>query len=179
MNSLSSWKVQLQKLVILKPFIFKLLNLNETLFISKELDDKKLESVTTYLPPTLKGLFSVYVLSYYTAKNYSFRQALKIFSTQLIWIIIQTLTDKATWGCLSSWLHQSMAIFLTASRGATDNFRQVRPHYHCGLAARSLRILFRQIKVRPSSCRFYLRRRPWPLLPTASNRIEYNTLNST
>ena len=112
-------------------------------------------------------------------KNYSFRQALKIFSTQLIWIIIQTLTDKATWGCLSSWLHQSMAIFLTASRGATDNFRQVRPHYHCGLVACSLRILFRQIKVRPSSCRFYLRRRPWPLLPTASNRIEYNTLNST
>ena len=135
----------------------------------------------TYSPSFLPAHFkrAVYVLSYYTAKNYSFRQALKIFSTQLIWIIIQTLTDKATWGCLSSWLHQSMAIFLTASRGATDNFRQVRPHYHCGLAACSLHNLFRQIKVRPSSCRFYLRRRPWPLLPTASNRIEYNTLNST
>ena len=72
-------EVQLQRLVILKLLILKLPNLNETLFISKKLNDKKWVGVTTLpssFPPNLKRLFSVYVLSYYLYSSFSFHQAL-------------------------------------------------------------------------------------------------------
>ena len=64
-------EVQQQRLVILKLFTLKLPNLNETFFMSKELNDQKMADITTLslslslLPTYFKK--AVYGLSYYVA----------------------------------------------------------------------------------------------------------------